>query len=79
MPQRRGTKARRGKRLRDAQSGLGGPDNIEELHRRTTELEQQVVELRRQLGERDDDLDAARATNRELMTSLNRITRTPSP
>jgi transposase-like protein len=61
------------------ESGLGGPDNIEELHRRTTELEQQVVELRRQLGERDDDLDAARATNRELMTSLNRITRTPSP
>lgn len=47
--------------------GLGGPDDIEDLRRRNTELEQQVVELRRQLGEKDDDLDAARMTNRELM------------
>ena len=28
-----------------------------------TELDQQVVELRRQLTEKDDDLDAARMTN----------------
>ena len=34
-------------------------------------LEQQVVELRVQLEERDQDLDAARTANRELMTSLN--------
>jgi cell division protein FtsB len=61
------------------ESGLGGPDDIDELHRRNTELEQQVVELRRQLGEKDDDLNAARATNRELMASLNRTARAPSP
>jgi cell division protein FtsB len=61
------------------ESGLGGPDDIEELHPRNTELEQQVVELRRQLSEKDDDLDAAPATNRELMASLNRTVRAPSP
>jgi hypothetical protein len=61
------------------ESGLGGPDDIDELHRRNTELEQQVVELRRQLSEKDDDLNAARATNRELMASLNRTARAPSP
>ena len=34
-------------------------------------LEQQVVDLRLQLEERDQDLTAARAANRELMTRLN--------
>jgi transposase-like protein len=58
------------------ESGLGGPDDIDELHRRNTELEQQVVELRRQLSEKDDDLNAARATNRELMASLTDRPRT---
>lgn len=48
-------------------------------HRRNTELEQQVVELRRQLAEKDDDLDAARMTNRELVASLNRSARVPPP
>jgi cell division septum initiation protein DivIVA len=60
------------------ESGLGGPDDIDDLRRRNTELEQQVMELRRQLGEKDDDLDAARTTNRELMASLNRSARLPS-
>src|SRR5664280_2225247 len=32
--------------------------------------------IRRQLAEREDELDATRATNRELMTRLNRQTRT---
>jgi regulator of replication initiation timing len=61
------------------ESGFGGPDDIEELHRRNTALAQQVVELRRQLGEKDDDLDAARMTNRELMASLNRAAVASSP
>jgi hypothetical protein len=60
------------------ESGLGGPDDIEDLRCRNTELEQHVVELRRQLGEKDDDLDAARMTNRELMASLNRAARSSS-
>lgn len=36
-----------------------------------THLEQQVIDLRLQLEERDEGLAAARATNRELMTQLN--------
>jgi hypothetical protein len=53
-------------------SGLGAPDDIDTLQRRITNLEQHIVELRRQLADKVDDLAAARATNRELMTALNR-------
>jgi hypothetical protein len=34
-------------------------------------LEQQAIDLRLQLEERDQDLDAARAANRDLMTRIN--------
>ncbi|KXF51890.1 hypothetical protein AXA44_48110, partial [Rhodococcus sp. SC4] len=54
------------------ESGLCPPDDIDRLQRRVTELEQHTAEQRRQLAERDDELDATRATNRELMTRLNR-------
>jgi hypothetical protein len=37
-----------------------------------TELEQKVLDLRAELAERDEDLAAARAANRELMTQVNR-------
>jgi Family of unknown function (DUF6262) len=53
------------------QSGLGAPDDIEQLKQRTMLLEQQVVDLQLQLGERDEELLAARAANRELITQLN--------
>lgn len=53
------------------ESGLGAPLDVDALQRRITELEQTIVELRADLGERDDELDAARAANRELMTRLN--------
>ncbi|MFF8366834.1 hypothetical protein ACF05F_33135 [Rhodococcus erythropolis] len=53
-------------------SGLGAPADVETLTRRTTELEQQVLDLRGELAERDEDLEAARAANRELMAQLNR-------
>lgn len=53
------------------ESGLGAPDDIDQLNQRITHLEQQIVDLRLQLAERDQDLDAARAANRELMTQLN--------
>jgi anaerobic selenocysteine-containing dehydrogenase len=36
-----------------------------------SDREQQLLELRRQLEERNDELAAARAANRELMTQLN--------
>lgn len=53
------------------ESGLGNPPDIDALNQRITQLEQQAVDLRLQLDERDEDLAAARATNRELMTRLN--------
>jgi chromosome segregation ATPase len=54
-----------------AESGLGTHDDIEQLQRRITTLEQRIVELTAELDERTQDLDAARASNRELMTHLN--------
>jgi transposase-like protein len=53
------------------QSGLGAPADIDALSRKITQLEQQAADLRIQLSERDDELAAARAANRELMTSIN--------
>ncbi len=53
------------------ESGLGAPDDIDQINHRIVVLEQQVVDLRLQLDERDQDLDAARAANRELMSQLN--------
>jgi chromosome segregation ATPase len=53
------------------ESGLGAPIDIDTLHQRITHLEQQAIELQQQLDEREEDLTAARATNRELMARLN--------
>ena len=61
---------------RDA--GLATAADVEQLQTRVAELEHQAAELRRQLTERDDDLAAARATNRELMLRVNRTTPPPS-
>jgi Family of unknown function (DUF6262) len=52
-------------------SGLGAPTDIDQLQQRIVTFEQQIVELRLQLEERDQDLAAARAANRELMAQLN--------
>ena len=52
-------------------SGLGAPADIDALHQQITRLEQQVIELGLQLAERDEDLAAARATNREFMARIN--------
>ncbi|MGW5932036.1 hypothetical protein ACWF2L_38245 [Streptomyces anulatus] len=54
------------------ESGIGGPDDTEQLQARITTLEQQVIDLELKLQDRDDDLAAARAANRELMAQLNR-------
>ena len=53
------------------ESGLGAPADIDALNQKITHLEQQAADLRLQLDERDQDLAAARAANRELMTQLN--------
>ncbi len=57
-----------------ASVSLGAPNDIDTLKQRIVTLEQQVVDLRAQLEERDDELAAARAANRELMTRLNTTT-----
>jgi polyhydroxyalkanoate synthesis regulator phasin len=61
------------------ESGLGSPTDIDALNQKITHLEQQVTDLRLKLEDRDDELAAARATNRELMTRLNHtaVTRRP--
>jgi septal ring factor EnvC (AmiA/AmiB activator) len=56
------------------ESGLGAPADIDQLQRQITELEQQVVDLRGQFEERDQELEAARTANRELIANLNRRT-----
>ena len=53
------------------ESGLGAPADIDALHQRISQLEQHNLDLQQQLDERDDDLAAARAANRELMARLN--------
>lgn len=57
------------------ESGLGAPADTDALTQKITFLEQQAIDLRLQLEERDDDLTAARAANRELMAQLNTSTR----
>ena len=56
-------------------SGLGAPADIDALTQKINHLEQQAAGLSLQLEERDQDLAAARAANRELMTQLNNATR----
>jgi transposase-like protein len=55
------------------QSGLGAPPDISALQQQITELEQHNAELRRELSECADELEAARAANRDLIASLNRV------
>jgi chromosome segregation ATPase len=53
-------------------SGLGHTDRTETLQPRIRELEQQLLDLRHELEERTDELDASRAANRDLMALANR-------
>jgi uncharacterized protein involved in exopolysaccharide biosynthesis len=53
------------------ESGLGSPTDVDTLQQRITTLEQQLADVTGRLAARDDDLDAARNANRELMAQLN--------
>jgi hypothetical protein len=57
------------------ESGLGAPADIEALKQHNHALKQQIIDLRLQLGDRDQDLTAARAANRELMAQVNATAR----
>ena len=52
-------------------AGLTRTDETSTLQKRVAELEQQLLDRRQDLQDRDDELAAARAANRELMTRLN--------
>lgn len=52
-------------------TGIGPSADIDRLQARITELEQQNLDLRLQLEEKDDELSAARAANRELTKTIN--------
>ncbi|MEU0272117.1 DUF6262 family protein [Streptomyces sp. NPDC006307] len=54
-----------------AASGLGAPTDIDDLQRRITLLEQELAATRGELEERTEELEAARAANRELTRALN--------
>ena len=59
------------------ESGLGAPADIDALNQKITRYEQQAADLRLQLEDRDDELAAARAAGRELMTRLNQAAAAP--
>ena len=49
------------------------PTDIDALQQKVTNLEQRLVDVTARLAARDDDLDAARSANRELMGQLNHL------
>jgi DNA repair exonuclease SbcCD ATPase subunit len=53
-------------------SGLGAPPDTAALQARVEQLQQQVLDLRRALEERDEELAAAREAHRRLMAEVNR-------
>ena len=53
------------------ESGLGAPAGIDALNHKIANLDQHVTDLQLQLDERDSELAAARAANRELTARLN--------
>lgn len=53
------------------ESGVGAPADFEELQRTISRLEQQTGDLTASLEEREAELEAARAANRELTRALN--------
>lgn len=56
------------------ESGFGSPAEVDQLQRQISTLEQQIVTLKDELEEHDQELDAARAANRDCSpTSINDI------
>ncbi|MDX2826635.1 hypothetical protein PV416_37580 [Streptomyces ipomoeae] len=53
------------------ESGLGAPADVEELQRTITRLEQQTVDLKAVLEEREGELEAARGADRQLTRALH--------
>jgi hypothetical protein len=60
------------------ETGLGAPDETARLEARVAFLEQEGLDLRQQLEERDEELAAARAANRTLLAQSNRHPSSPA-
>jgi hypothetical protein len=58
-------------------SGLGSSIDVEDLHRQIITLEETNADLRLKMDDLEEELAAARATNRELMTQFNAKGRAP--
>ncbi|MGC9544705.1 hypothetical protein [Streptomyces sp. UG1] len=54
-----------------AESGLGSPTDLDQLQQRITTLEQHLADKQRELDEKNEELAASRAANRELTRALN--------
>jgi len=54
-----------------SRSGLGSSIDVENLHRQMITLEETNADLRLKMEDLDEELTAARANNRELMTQFN--------
>jgi hypothetical protein len=52
-------------------TGLGAPDDAAAAREQADSLRQQILDLRKTLQERDEELAAAREANRRLMAELN--------
>lgn len=52
-------------------TGLGAPDDAAALREQAGSLRQQILDLRKTVQERDEELAAAREANRRLMAELN--------
>ncbi|MFE1988229.1 hypothetical protein [Streptomyces mirabilis] len=61
------------------ESGLGSPPDIDQLQRRVAMLEQELVEKNRELEDRTEELEAARAANRELTRRTHQVVPDPPP
>jgi hypothetical protein len=53
-------------------SGLGAPADIDQLQQELGRSQQRNIELSQQLDERNAELAAARAANRELIVTINK-------
>lgn len=58
-------------------TGIGAPTDMDGLLARILDLEQQNLDLKIQLDERTDELEAARSANRELTKIVNQPRGTP--
>jgi hypothetical protein len=61
-----------------SRSGLGSSIDVEDLHRQILTLEENNADLRLKVEDLEEELTAARSTNRELITQLNTKSRAPS-